>query len=71
MLLEDTLEEIADRYIPAGTHELLHINSRQAWVTAVLELIKYNSTIKPTKKVLASLANNWEYLLVTKFSTLN
>ena len=71
MIIEDKLEIIANAKIPKGKHKLLHINSREAWIKAVLQLIEVGFVKEDDKKVIASLANNWEQTLIIKFSTLN
>ncbi len=71
MVIEDRLEMIANKAIPKGKHELLHINSREAWIKAVLQLIDVGIVKENDKKVIAKLANNWEQTLIIKYSTLN
>jgi hypothetical protein len=71
MLIETKLDKLAKTIIPPGNHELLHINSREAWVKAVMELINYGSVEEKDKKVIANLANNWEQVLAVKYSILN
>jgi hypothetical protein len=71
MLIETKLNKLAKIIIPSGNHELLHINSREAWVKAVMELINYGSVEEKDKKVIANLANNWEQVLAVKYSILN
>lgn len=71
MIIEDKLERIANAKIPKGKHKLLYINSREAWIKAVLQLIDSGLVKEDDKKIIASLANNWEQTLIFKFSTLN
>jgi hypothetical protein len=71
MLIETKLDKLAKTIIPSGNHKLLHINSREAWVKAVMELINYGSVEEKDKKVIANLANNWEQVLAVKYSILN
>ena len=70
MLLIDALDKIAEAYIPDGTHELLHVHSRTAWVEAMMELIECTN-LKPNKDQLFYLAQSWENLLMKKYSSLN
>jgi len=72
MIIEDKLDSLADSVnIPNDTHPLLHINSRDAWIRAVLQLIDSGQISSKDKKVIANLADNWEQLLATKYSILN
>jgi phage terminase small subunit len=72
MIIEDKLDSLADSVnIPNNTHPLLHINSRDAWIRAVLQLIDSGQISSKDKKVIANLADNWEQLLATKYSILN
>lgn len=69
-LIQETLEGLAERYIPEGTHKLLHVNSREAWMDLMLELIESGS-ISKRLSILAKCAINWEALLVHKISIQN
>jgi len=68
--LYETLEDLAERYIPEGTHKLLYIDSRRAWTDLMIELIESG---KVSKKLsfLAKCAINWEALLIQKISIQN
>ena len=35
----DFLDVLAEEYIPEGRHKLLHINSREAWLTMMKNLL--------------------------------
>lgn len=70
MLIYDTLDRLAESNIPDGVHEMLHVNSRVAWVETVVSLYEMRSIdLKP--KTLQALLKNWEVLLYKRFSTLN
>lgn len=69
-VLQETLEELAERYIPEGTHKLLHVNSREAWTNLMLELVE-SGAVRKRLSLLAKCAINWETLLVHKISIQN
>lgn len=69
-MLIDTLDKYAERYIPAGIHELLHIDSRVAWVETVADLVERGS-VKASKENIKALALSWENLLFKRYSSLN
>lgn len=70
MLIYDTLDKLAESAIPNGVHEMLHVNSREAWVETVVSLYEMKSIdLKP--RTLRALLKNWEVLLYKRFSTLN
>jgi len=64
------LDELAKKSIPEGVHQLLRINSREAWVSIVIDLI-IKDKVEPTASNIKSLLKNWESLLITKYSGLN
>ena len=66
----DVLETLADRYIPAGRHKYLHVDSRAVWIKTMKKVIN-NSTTRLTVGTLAKYAKNWEAVLVTRLSMLN
>jgi hypothetical protein len=70
MVREQILESLAEKYIPEGMHKTLYVNSRENWIEFVLSLLD-NDVIKKDKKVIVSLAKNWEAVLYQKFSILN
>lgn len=68
MLYYDVLDEIAESHIPAGRHKVLHVNSRQAWVETMAEMIERGYF---KKKDIEMMAVMWEQLLYKKYSALN
>lgn len=70
MLIYDTLDKLAEISIPEGIHEVLHVNSREAWVETVVSLHE-TKTVDLTPLVVKSLLRNWEILLYKKYSSLN
>jgi len=70
MLIYDTLDKLAESTIPEGVHDLLRVNSREAWVEAVISMHEAK-TIDLTPLVVKSLLRNWEILLFKKYSSLN
>lgn len=69
-LLQETLEGLAERYIPEGTHKYLYVDSREAWTNLMLELIE-NGAVRKRLSILTKCAINWEALLVQKISIQN
>ena len=70
MLTTNIIEPIAKAKIPEGTHKLLHVNSRKAWVKIVKEVVNKNK-IKSDKAMLMDLAKNWETVLYHYYSQRN
>jgi hypothetical protein len=68
--LYETLEDLAERYIPEGTHRLLHVDSRNAWTDLMVDLIE-NGRVSKKLSFLAKCAINWEALLIQKISIQN
>lgn len=68
--LHSTLNTLAERYIPKGTHKLLHVNSREVWTELMLGLIEAGAISKKLT-VLTKCAVNWELLLLQKLSIQN
>lgn len=70
MLIHDTLDMLADKYIPPGIHKYLHVNSREAWIDIMVSLFE-KGKIQPSPEVVQSLLGKWEILLYKKYSQLN
>ena len=68
--LYQTLEDLAEKYIPEGQHKLLHVNSREAWTDLMIELIE-SGRLSKRLSFLAKCAVNWEALLIQKISIQN
>ena len=62
----EALGSLAERYIPEGTHKLLHVNSRETWTNLMVDLIESGKMY-----LLAKCAINWESLLFQKISIQN
>lgn len=69
-LLQETLNKLADKYIPEGQHRVLHVNAQEYWKKLMLELIETES-IKPRLSILTKCAIYWEALLAQKISIQN
>ena len=69
-ILHDTLENLAEKYIPEGTHKLLHVNNRETWMNLMENLIESGAVAKKLP-LLAKCAINWELLLIQKISIQN
>lgn len=68
--LYETLENLAEKHIPKGTHKLLHVNSREVWTNLMVNLIESGAIVKKSS-MLAKCAINWEALLIQKISIQN
>lgn len=66
----DFLDALAEQYIPKGRHKLLHIDSRQAWLTMMTNLID-GGFVNKRLTTLKKCAINWESLLAQKYSIQN
>jgi hypothetical protein len=64
------LDVLAERYIPEGKHNLLHVNSREAWLELMTSLIELD-LIKVRMPTLIKYAISWELLLTQKLSIQN
>lgn len=64
------LDVLAERYIPEGKHNLLHVNSREAWLKLMTTLIE-SELIKVRIPTLTKCAISWELLLTQKLSIQN
>ena len=72
MLIYDKLDKLAEELqIPTEMHPYLHINSRQAWVETVVQLIEGNHLADKSKKTIRILGENWEELLCRRYANLN
>lgn len=69
-VIYETLDMLADRYIPQGVHEMLHVNSREVWMSIMVGLIE-NKSIRAKLSLLTKCAINWELLLIQKISIQN
>lgn len=64
------IDELAEKYIPAGKHKILQVNSREAWKDVMFTFIERDAIpIKPS--FFARCAISWEALLIQKYSMLN
>jgi len=68
--LYETLESLAKKHIPKGTHRLLHVNSREAWTGLMIDLVE-SGAVRKRVSMLAKCAINWEALLIQKISIQN
>ena len=66
----EALDNLAERYIPEGQHELLHVNSREVWKDMMIQLIERKAV--PLKlSYFTRCAVSWEALLTNRYITLN
>ena len=66
----DTLDKLAEKFVPSGVHDFYHVDSRAEWIRIVSNLIG-SGLIKPTQSNMVLLATNWEILLYKRLSSLN
>ena len=66
----DVLDTFAGRYIPEGRHKLLHVNSREAWVDLMVDLLE-KELIPVKATTIKNCAVHWEILLTHRLSLLN
>ena len=73
-MLSDTtyelLDALATRYIPQGNHPDLYVDSREAWIRLMRELID-KGYVKCKMSVLLKCVVNWETILINRYSHLN
>lgn len=69
-VIHEVLDNLAEKFIPEGIHELLHVDSREMWIDLMVSLIEAKVVItKPS--ILTKCAISWEALLVQKLSIQN
>lgn len=66
----EVLDTLAEKHIPEGNHKMLHVNSREAWVDLMTELIE-SGAMRKKLSILTKCAASWELLLVQKLSIQN
>jgi hypothetical protein len=66
----DLLDTLAEECIPEGRHKLLHINSREAWLVMMKNLVR-GGFLNKKYTTLRKCAMNWEALLAQKYSMQN
>ena len=72
MLIYEKLDQLAEELnIPTEMHPYLHINSREAWVETVAQLIEGNHLHDKSKRTIRILGENWEDLLCRRYANLN
>lgn len=65
-----TITAIARLYVPDERHSLLHVNSYDAWIELVVNMVD-KGFLEPKVVVLKKCARHWEELLTFKYSRLN
>ena len=69
-VIHEVLDNLAEKFIPEGIHESLHVDSREMWIDLMVTLIEARAiTAKPS--ILTKCAISWETLLVQKLSIQN
>lgn len=69
-VIEEILDNLAERYIPEGKHQLLHVDNREAWKNLMEGLIKHD-LIAMKLATFTKSAIAWETLLTHRISMLN
>ena len=66
----ELVDTLAEKHIPEGKHNLLHVESREAWKDLIIDLMEKDLLTKRLS-VLTKCAIHWESLLVHKLSIQN
>ena len=66
----EILDSLAERFIPEGIHELLHVDSREMWRDIMITLIE-SGLIEKKLSTITKCAISWEAILVQKLSIQN
>lgn len=66
----EVLDSLAERFIPEGIHELLHVDSREMWRDIMITLIE-SGLIDKKLSIITKCAISWEAILVQKISIQN
>jgi len=69
-VIYETLEVLANKYIPKGTHKMLYVNSRETWMNLMVDLIDAGC-LKKNLPMLTKCVMNWEGMLIQKISIQN
>ena len=69
-VIYEIIDSLAERYIPAGKHKFLHVDSREAWKDLMIVMIE-NKVIGKRLSTITKLAINWEELLTRKIAMYN
>lgn len=64
-ILYETLDSLAERYIPMGKHKWLHVDSRETWKNFMIVMLQ-KKVIKPKISTITECALNWEIILVKR-----
>lgn len=60
----------AAQYVPDRRHKILHVNTYDAWVSLIVDMVD-KGLLRPKMPVLLKCARHWEELLTFKYSRLN
>lgn len=66
----EVLDNLAERFIPEGTHKLLHVDSREMWREIMITLLE-SGLIQKKLSIITKCAVSWEAILVHKLSIQN
>lgn len=66
----EIIDTFAERYIPAGKHKYLHVDSREAWKDLMIVMIE-SKIIGKKLSTITKCATNWEELLTRRIATYN
>ena len=69
-ILYETLDHLAEKFIPEGRHKYLHVNSRELWIDLMVALLE-NDAIEKKLSIITKCAVNWELILIQKLSMQN
>lgn len=68
--LYQALDSLAEKHIPKGKHELLHVDSQEYWRDLMVDMIE-RGFIKTKLSTLSKCAVHWEALLMQKINIQN
>lgn len=66
----EVLDALAERFIPEGIHETLHVDSREMWIDLMIALLE-SKVIDKKMSIITKCAVSWESLLIQKISIQN
>ena len=66
----EVLDNLAERFIPEGNHELLHVDSREMWKDIMVTLLE-SGLVDKKLSIITKCAISWEAILVQKLSIQN
>lgn len=69
-VIYEVIDSLAERHIPEGKHNLLHVDSREAWKDIMIGLLE-TGVIGKKLSTLTKCAIGWEILITQRISIQN